>query len=80
LGKGKQEKTRKQKEKCANALLGNSYIGYYGVSLMSKSYIVLYGSLAAHLFQFLFLGFVENPRNLFLLLSLSFSRCNNLPM
>ena len=42
-----------------------SYIGYYGVALMSKSYVVLYGSLAAHLCQFLFLGFVENPREFF---------------
>ena len=39
-----------------------SYIGYYGVSLISQNYLVLYGSLAAHLLQFLFLGFVENPR------------------
>ena len=39
-----------------------SYIGFYGVSLMTRSYTVLYVSLAAHLCQFLFLGYVENPR------------------
>ena len=32
------------------------------MSLISQSYVVLYISLGAHLCQFLFLGFVENPR------------------
>ena len=45
-----------------NGLGGIRYIGFYGVSLMSRSYTVLYVSLAAHLCQFLFLGYVENPR------------------
>jgi phosphatidylethanolamine N-methyltransferase len=39
-----------------------SYIGFYGISLITRSYTVLYVSLAAHLCQFLFLGYVENPR------------------
>ncbi|KAK9767125.1 phosphatidylethanolamine N-methyltransferase [Basidiobolus ranarum] len=37
------------------------YIGYYGVSLMTASYTVLYVSLLAHATQFAFLYFVENP-------------------
>jgi len=37
------------------------YIGYYGMSLISRNYTILHVSLAAHLCQFLFLGFVENP-------------------
>ncbi|RHZ47253.1 hypothetical protein Glove_586g12 [Diversispora epigaea] len=37
------------------------YVGYYGVSLIMASYIVLYVSLAAHAAQFAFLTFVENP-------------------
>ena len=32
------------------------------MSLITSSYAVLYMSLAAHLCQFLFLGYVENPR------------------
>ena len=64
---GLKNKKANKKQLCrliknATALPFSSYIGYYGVSLMSKSYVVLYGSLAAHLCQFLFLGFVENPR------------------
>ncbi|KAJ3352598.1 phosphatidylethanolamine N-methyltransferase [Allomyces javanicus] len=37
------------------------YAGYYGVSLMTGSTTVLYGSLAAHLAQMAFLTLVENP-------------------
>jgi phosphatidylethanolamine N-methyltransferase len=38
------------------------YAGYYGVSLITNSYAVLFVSLAAHMLQFAFLTFVENPR------------------
>lgn len=37
------------------------YAGYYGLSLVSGSYAVLFVSLAAHAAQFLFLHFFENP-------------------
>ncbi|KAI9021871.1 phospholipid methyltransferase-domain-containing protein [Hyaloraphidium curvatum] len=37
------------------------YLGYYGISLISGSYTVLYASLAAHAAQFAFLYFVEDP-------------------
>ncbi|KAI9596887.1 phospholipid methyltransferase-domain-containing protein [Syncephalis fuscata] len=37
------------------------YAGYYGISLISNSYAVLFVSLAAHTLQFLFLAIVENP-------------------
>ncbi|KAJ2556954.1 phosphatidylethanolamine N-methyltransferase [Coemansia sp. RSA 1933] len=37
------------------------YAGYYGGSLITGSYTVFYVSLAAHMLQFLFLSFVENP-------------------
>lgn len=37
------------------------YAGYYGLSLVSGSYAVLFVSLAAHASQFLFLKFFENP-------------------
>ncbi|KAK9685452.1 phosphatidylethanolamine N-methyltransferase, variant 2, partial [Basidiobolus ranarum] len=37
------------------------YIGFYGASLMTASYTVLYISLLAHAAQFAFLYFVENP-------------------
>ncbi|KAJ2748152.1 phosphatidylethanolamine N-methyltransferase, partial [Coemansia sp. BCRC 34490] len=37
------------------------YAGYYGGSLITGSYTVFYISLAAHMLQFLFLSFVENP-------------------
>ncbi|KIM24595.1 hypothetical protein M408DRAFT_231463 [Serendipita vermifera MAFF 305830] len=37
------------------------YAGYYGVSLLSASYPVLFVSLAAHAAQFAFLNFFENP-------------------
>ena len=37
------------------------YAGYYGISLMAASYSVLFVSIAAHLAQFLFLVYVENP-------------------
>lgn len=38
------------------------YFGYYGVSLMSASYTVLFVSIAAHALQFAFLILVETPR------------------
>ncbi|KAF8473459.1 phosphatidylethanolamine methyltransferase [Kalaharituber pfeilii] len=37
------------------------YAGYYGLSLISASYTVLFVSLLAHAAQFAFLTFVENP-------------------
>ncbi|CAO3653496.1 unnamed protein product [Mucor hiemalis] len=37
------------------------YFGYYGVSLMSASYTVLFVSIAAHALQFAFLILVETP-------------------
>ncbi len=37
------------------------YAGYYGLSLVSGSYAVLFVSLAAHFSQALFLHFFENP-------------------
>lgn len=43
------------------------YAGYYGLSLISGSYPVLFVSLAAHAAQFAFLVLFENPRALLLL-------------
>eukprot|EP00126_Sphaerothecum_destruens_P005253 Sdes_comp18668_c0_seq1m8906 len=37
------------------------YSFFYGMSMITRSYIILYVSLAAHACQFLFLAFVENP-------------------
>ncbi|KAF9134842.1 phosphatidylethanolamine N-methyltransferase [Linnemannia schmuckeri] len=37
------------------------YAGYYGISLMTASYMVLFISLFAHAAQFAFLTLVENP-------------------
>ncbi|KAJ2596313.1 phosphatidylethanolamine N-methyltransferase [Coemansia sp. RSA 1721] len=37
------------------------YAGYYGGSMITGSYTIFYASLAAHMLQFLFLSFVENP-------------------
>lgn len=37
------------------------YAGYYGISMMAASYPVLFISIFAHLAQFAFLVFVENP-------------------
>ncbi|XP_004363806.2 phosphatidylethanolamine N-methyltransferase [Capsaspora owczarzaki ATCC 30864] len=37
------------------------YLFFYGMSLVTRSYIVLYISLAAHFCQFVFLALVENP-------------------
>lgn len=37
------------------------YVGYYGASLLSKSHMVFFVSLAAHLMQLAFLVFVESP-------------------
>ncbi|KAF9175138.1 phosphatidylethanolamine N-methyltransferase [Mortierella sp. AD011] len=37
------------------------YAGYYGISLMMASYMVLFVSLIAHAAQFAFLTLVENP-------------------
>jgi phosphatidylethanolamine N-methyltransferase len=44
----------------AYAMVG--YAGYYGLSLIVGSYLVLFASLAAHAAQFAFLAFFENPR------------------
>lgn len=41
------------------------YAGYYGLSLIVGSYPVLFASLAAHMAQFAFLVFFENPREYF---------------
>lgn len=38
------------------------YAGYYGLSLISGSYAVLFASIAGHAAQFGFLQFFENPR------------------
>lgn len=37
------------------------YAGYYGISMMTASYAVLFISVVAHAAQFAFLTFVENP-------------------
>ncbi|PKS08883.1 hypothetical protein jhhlp_003496 [Lomentospora prolificans] len=37
------------------------YAGYYGISMMAASYDVLFISIVAHVAQFVFLVFVENP-------------------
>ena len=37
------------------------YAGYYGISMMTSSYAVLFISVIAHAAQFAFLTFVENP-------------------
>lgn len=37
------------------------YAGYYGLSLVSGSYAVLFASLAAHFSQYLFMAYFENP-------------------
>ena len=37
------------------------YIGYYGMCILSQSYVILFVSLAAHALQFTFLYLVENP-------------------
>ncbi|CAJ0645226.1 11369_t:CDS:10 [Entrophospora sp. SA101] len=37
------------------------YVGYYGISMITSSYTVLFVSLAAHAAQFAFLTIVENP-------------------
>jgi len=42
------------------------YAGYYGISLMTASYTVLFVSIIAHAAQFAFLTLVENPRKLHL--------------
>jgi phosphatidylethanolamine N-methyltransferase len=38
------------------------YAFFYGMSLLSQSYIVLYVSVFAHFAQLVFLTFAENPR------------------
>jgi phosphatidylethanolamine N-methyltransferase len=43
------------------------YAGYYGLSLITGSYPVLFASLFAHIAQFAFLVFFENPRECSLL-------------
>lgn len=43
------------------SLINSGYAGYYGLSLVSGSYAVLFVSLAAHASQFLFLQWFENP-------------------
>ncbi|KAH8596044.1 phospholipid methyltransferase-domain-containing protein [Bisporella sp. PMI_857] len=37
------------------------YAGYYGISMMAASYSVLFISIVAHVAQFIFLVYVENP-------------------
>jgi phosphatidylethanolamine N-methyltransferase len=37
------------------------YAGYYGISMMAASYNVLFISIIAHVAQFIFLVYVENP-------------------
>ncbi|KAJ3115391.1 phosphatidylethanolamine N-methyltransferase, partial [Nowakowskiella sp. JEL0407] len=39
------------------------YIGFYGTALITKSYLVLFASLGAHIAQFVFLHVVETPHN-----------------
>lgn len=43
-------------------LHSSGYAGYYGLSLISGSYAVLFVSIAGHAAQFGFLQFFENPR------------------
>jgi phosphatidylethanolamine N-methyltransferase len=45
--------------------ISTGYAGYYGLSLISGSYPVLFVSLAAHAAQFAFLVLFENPRECF---------------
>jgi phosphatidylethanolamine N-methyltransferase len=40
------------------------YVGYYGISLITKSYIVAFVSILAHVSQLVFLVLVEEPRNM----------------
>ncbi|KAK9759859.1 phosphatidylethanolamine N-methyltransferase [Basidiobolus ranarum] len=50
-----------QENKWTSLFYNVGYVGYYGMSLITSSYTVLYGSLFAHVTQLLFLLLVENP-------------------
>lgn len=48
-------------ELCMHPMYSLGYVGYYGISLLSCSYAVLFTSIIAHISQFIFLYVVEEP-------------------